>query len=84
MHSIKMAGGTELDEEKLQNAIAEVQKAVNEVDGKMNEYLTAEIHATGWPLNVIYDKIVHIIVQGQDQYRSTNWTMSMIIPNSEE
>ena len=84
LHSIKTAGGTELDEEKLQNAIAEVQKAVNEVEGKMNEYLTAEIHATGWPLNVIYDKIVHIIVQGQDQYRSTNWTMSMIIPNSEE
>ena len=84
IHSIKMAGGTELDEEKLQNAIAEVQKAVNEVEGNMNEYLTAEIHATGWPLNVIFEKIINMKMQDQDQYRSTNWTMSMIIPNSEE
>ena len=79
-----MAGGTELDEEKLQNTIAEVQKAVNEVEGNMNEYLTAEIHATGWPLNVIYEKIINMKMQDQDQYRSTSWTMSMIIPNSEE
>ena len=81
---IKMAGEAGLEEESVQAAIAEVQKAVNALEGSLNEYLTAEIHATGWPLTVIYDKVVHINAEDQDQYKSTSWTMNMIIPSDEE
>ena len=84
IQSIKNARETGLAEGNLEETIAEVQKVVNEIEGSMNEYLTGEIHATGWPLNVIYDKIVHIKVEDQDQYKNTSWKLKIIIPSKEE
>ena len=49
----------------------------------MDEYSTAEINnATGWPLNVWYDKDVIVEVNDQTQVQSTSWTLKMIIPNN--
>ena len=51
----------------------------------MDEYSTAEIHAaTGWPLNVWYDKDVVVNVEDLNQTQSTSWTLKMIIPSDEE
>ena len=81
---IKQAGDAGLDEESVQAAIDQVQNVVNAIECSMIEYITVENHASGWPLKVLYDKIVHVNAEGQDQYESTSWKMSLIIPNDEE
>lgn len=79
------AAAAGLSEEDLQAAVLEVEKAVQTLECNMDEYSTAEIHAaTGWPLNVWYDKDVVIDIEDENQTQSTSWTLKMIIPSDEE
>lgn len=72
-----------MSEDDLQAALLEVEKNIEDLECNMDEYSTAEIHnATGWPLNVWYDKDVIVEVNDQTQVQSTSWTLKMIIPNN--
>ena len=74
-----------ISEEDVQAALPEIEKTVQSLECNMDEYSTAEIHAaTGWPLNIWYDKDVVINVEDLNQTHSKSWTLKMIIPSDEE
>ena len=86
INNIKTEGAEAgLSDEDIQAAILEVEKSAQNAECNMDEYSTAEIHAaTGWPLNIWYDKDVVINVEDQNQTHSKSWTLKMIIPSDEE
>ena len=74
-----------ISEDDVKAALPEIEKSAQSLECNMDEYSTAEIHAaTGWPLNVWYDKDVVVNVEDQNQTQSTSWTLKMIIPSDEE
>jgi hypothetical protein len=86
INNIKTEGAEAgLSDEDIQAAILEVEKSAQNAECIMDEYSTAEIHAaTGWPLNIWYDKDVVINVEDQNQTQNTSWTLKIIIPSKEE
>ena len=74
-----------ISEEDVQAALPEREKSAQSLECNMDEYSTAEIHAaTGWPLNIWYDKDVVVNVEDLNQTHSQSWTLKMIIPSDEE
>lgn len=74
-----------ISEEDAQAALPEIEKSAQSLECNMDEYSTAEIHAaTGWPLNIWYDKDVVANVEDLNQTQSISWTLKMIIPSDEE
>ena len=86
INNIKTEGAEAgLSDEDIQAAILEVEKSAQNAECNMDEYSTAEIHAaTGWPLNIWYDKDVVINIEDLNQTHSKSWTLKMIIPSDEE